>query len=88
MPEMLQYCGRRFRVLQESNLHAEGEEYLEFLEHHDFGFVQQILTFTHVDDGSLTVLHTQLQYLPFFPFVRSGEVWSEAFYWGIIVLGG
>jgi hypothetical protein len=37
-----------------SNLHADDEACIEFLEHADFGFVQQILTYRHVEEGSLT----------------------------------
>lgn len=44
----------RHAFYNESNLHADSEACLEFLEHHDFGFVQQILTFTRVEEGSLT----------------------------------
>jgi len=44
----------RYAFYNESNFHADSEASLEFLEHHDFGFVQQILTFTRVEDGSLT----------------------------------
>ena len=44
----------RYVFYNESTLHADSEASLEFLEHHDFGFVQQILTFSRVEDGSLT----------------------------------
>jgi glycosyltransferase involved in cell wall biosynthesis len=44
----------RYAFYNESTLHADSEASLEFLEHHDFGFVQQILTFSRVEDGSLT----------------------------------
>jgi glycosyltransferase involved in cell wall biosynthesis len=44
----------RYAFYNESTLHADTEVSLEFLEHHDFGFVHQILTFTRVEDGSLT----------------------------------
>ena len=38
----------------ESNLQADKEACLEFLEHHDFGFVHQVLSFIRVREGSLT----------------------------------
>jgi glycosyltransferase involved in cell wall biosynthesis len=38
----------------ESNIHADSEAFLDVLEHSDFGFVQQILTFMRVEEGSLT----------------------------------
>ena len=38
----------------ESNIHADTEACVEFLEHWDFGFVHQILTFNRKEDGSLT----------------------------------
>jgi len=44
----------RYAFYNESTLHADTEVSLEFLEHHDFGFVQQILTFSRVEDGSMT----------------------------------
>lgn len=44
----------RHSFYNESNFHADSESCLEFLEHHDFGFVQQILTFTRVEQGSLS----------------------------------
>src|SRR6266852_6724083 len=44
----------RYAFYNESALHADSEASLEFLEHHDFGFVQQILTFSRVEVGSLT----------------------------------
>lgn len=37
----------------ESNLHADTEACLEFLEHHDFGFIHQVLTFTRLRDDSM-----------------------------------
>ena len=40
--------------------------YLEFLEHHDFGFVQQILAFMRVEEGSLTSFSQSFNtYLPY-----------------------
>ena len=44
----------RHAFYNEANLHADSEASLEFLEHHDFGFVQQILTFMRVEEGTLT----------------------------------
>jgi len=38
----------------ESNLHADDEACLEFLEQADFGFVHQILTYRRVQEGSMT----------------------------------
>ena len=38
----------------EANLHADTEACFEFLEHNDFGFVHQVLTFRRVEQGSLT----------------------------------
>ena len=50
----------RHRFLNESNMHADTEAYLEFLEHYDFGFVHQILTFKRVSKDSLTSISQQL----------------------------
>jgi len=44
----------RHSFYNESNLHADVEACLEFLEHYDFGFVHQVLTFTRVRENSLT----------------------------------
>jgi glycosyltransferase involved in cell wall biosynthesis len=44
----------RHAFYNESNIHADSESCLEFLEQNDFGFVHQILTFTRIEDGSLT----------------------------------
>jgi hypothetical protein len=50
----------------ESNIHADSEACLEFLEHHDFGFVQQVLTFTRVQEESLTSVSERLNtHLPY-----------------------
>src|SRR5215471_12165190 len=38
----------------ESNLHADTEACLEFLEHHDYGFVHQVLTFQRMREESMT----------------------------------
>jgi glycosyltransferase involved in cell wall biosynthesis len=45
----------------ESVLHADKEVCLEFLQHHDFGFVHQVLTFTRVREESLTSMSNALQ---------------------------
>ena len=50
----------RYAFYNESNIHADSEASLEFLEHHDFGFVQQILTFMRVEDCSLTSLSRRI----------------------------
>ena len=56
----------RHAFYNESNLHADVEVYLEFLEHHDFGFVQQILAFMRVEEGSLTSFSQSFNtYLPY-----------------------
>jgi glycosyltransferase involved in cell wall biosynthesis len=56
----------RYAFYNESNLHADSEVALEFLEHHDFGFVQHILTFMRVEDGSLTSFSESFNtYLPY-----------------------
>ena len=44
----------RHAFYNEANLHADSESCVEFLERYDFGFVHQILTFTRVEEGSLT----------------------------------
>jgi glycosyltransferase involved in cell wall biosynthesis len=55
----------RHAFFNESNLHADAEACLEFLEHHDFGFVHEVLTFTRVREGSLTSFSQQFEtYLP------------------------
>jgi glycosyltransferase involved in cell wall biosynthesis len=49
----------------ESNLHADAEAYFEFLEHRDFGFVHQVLTYSRVEEGSLTSYSQRFNtYLP------------------------
>jgi glycosyltransferase involved in cell wall biosynthesis len=45
----------------ESFLHADKEVCLEFLQHHDFGFVHQVLTFTRVREESMTSVSDALQ---------------------------
>src|SRR2546430_2765321 len=55
----------RHAFMNEANLHADSESCLDSLEHHDFGFVHQILTFTRVRGGSLTAISQNLNsYLP------------------------
>jgi glycosyltransferase involved in cell wall biosynthesis len=44
----------------ESNLHADDEACVEALEHNDYGFVHQILTFRRIHDDSLTSLSQRL----------------------------
>ena len=49
----------------EGNLHADTEACFEFLEHHDFGFVHQVLTFSRVQEHSLTSYSKRVNtYLP------------------------
>jgi glycosyltransferase involved in cell wall biosynthesis len=56
----------RYAFYNESNLHADGEACLEFLQHHDFGFVHQVLTFTRLREESLTSYSISFQtYLPY-----------------------
>jgi glycosyltransferase involved in cell wall biosynthesis len=51
----------RHTFYNESHLHADKEVCFEFLEHHDFGFVHQVLTFTRVREDSLTSLSQRFQ---------------------------
>jgi glycosyltransferase involved in cell wall biosynthesis len=44
----------------ESNLHADDEACVEALEHSDYGFVHQILTFRRLHDDSMTTLSRRL----------------------------
>jgi glycosyltransferase involved in cell wall biosynthesis len=44
----------------ESNLHADDEACVEFLQHYDFGFVHQILTFRRTHENSLTSVSQRL----------------------------
>jgi glycosyltransferase involved in cell wall biosynthesis len=44
----------------ESNLHADDEACVEVLEHSDYGFVHQILTFRRLHDDSMTSLSLRL----------------------------
>ena len=56
----------RQAFFNESELHCDSEACLAAMERYDFGFVQQILTFTRVREGSLTSFsrdtHTALPY--------------------------
>lgn len=55
----------RHAFYNESNIHADAEVCLEFLEHHDFGFEHQVLTFSRVRENSLTSVSAGLEtYLP------------------------
>jgi glycosyltransferase involved in cell wall biosynthesis len=57
----------RHAFFNESNFHSDAEACLEVLEHHDFGFVHQILTFQGVRDGSLTSFSKTMEtYIPQF----------------------
>jgi glycosyltransferase involved in cell wall biosynthesis len=50
----------------ELNIHADSEACLEFLEHHDFGFVHQVLSFMRIQEDSLTSISEKLNtYLPY-----------------------
>jgi hypothetical protein len=51
----------RYAFFNEANLHADKEVCFEFLEHADFGFVHQVLTFTRVREESLTSFAQNLQ---------------------------
>jgi glycosyltransferase involved in cell wall biosynthesis len=56
---------RRPSFYNEANLHADSEACFEFFEHHDFGFVHQVLTFRRERDDSLTSLSERINtYLP------------------------
>ena len=56
---------RRHAFFNESNLHCDSEACLEVLEHSDFGFVHQVLTFQGVREDSLTSFSKEMQtYLP------------------------
>jgi glycosyltransferase involved in cell wall biosynthesis len=50
----------RHAFYNESNIHADAEACLEFLGHHDFGFVHQVLTFTRLQGDSLTSVSKEL----------------------------
>lgn len=50
----------RYAFYNESNLHADAEACLEFLEHNDFGFVHQVLSFRRVQEESLTAFSKRI----------------------------
>lgn len=50
----------RHAFYNESNLHADSEVCLEFLDDHDFGFVHQVLTFVRVREDSLSTYSGQV----------------------------
>jgi glycosyltransferase involved in cell wall biosynthesis len=55
----------RHAFYNEENLHADSEVCLEFLEHHDFGFVHQVLVYHRERQRSLTAESRDLNtYLP------------------------
>jgi glycosyltransferase involved in cell wall biosynthesis len=55
----------RHAFYNESNFHADAEACYEFLEHADFGFVHQVLSFLRTRDDSLTSFSERFQtYLP------------------------
>jgi glycosyltransferase involved in cell wall biosynthesis len=55
----------RHAFYNESNLHADTEVCLEFLERHDYGFVHQVLTFQRMREESMTSYSQRFQtYLP------------------------
>ena len=55
----------RHAFYNENNFHADTEACYEFLEHHDFGFVHQVLTFRREREESLTSYADRLNtYLP------------------------
>jgi len=51
---------RRDAFYNESNVHADTEACCEFLEHADFGFVHQVLTFTRIREDSMTSMMQRL----------------------------
>jgi glycosyltransferase involved in cell wall biosynthesis len=56
----------RHDFYNESNFHADSEAFLDVLEHHDFGFVHQILTYMRIQDESLSSLSGRLNtHLPY-----------------------
>ena len=55
----------RWAFYNESNLHADSEVCFALLEHRDFGFVHQVLTYTRPREGSLTSYSGEFNtYLP------------------------
>jgi hypothetical protein len=71
----------RHAFYNEANFHSDSEACLEFLEHHDFGFVHQVLTFQGVRADSLTSFSRTMQtYLPWIllELVRYGPKYLSA----------
>jgi glycosyltransferase involved in cell wall biosynthesis len=71
----------RHAFYNESNFHCDSEACLEFLEHNDFGFIHQVLTFQGVREGSLTSFSQTMQtYLPWIllELVRYGPKYLTA----------
>jgi hypothetical protein len=55
----------RHAFFNETNIHCDSEACLEFLEHHDFGFIHQVLTVNGVREDSLTSFSKSMQtFLP------------------------
>jgi hypothetical protein len=68
----------RAAFYNESNLHSDEEVCLEFLAHHDFGFVHEVLTEQGVRKDSLTSYSSRFQtYLPWriYKLVRYGPTY-------------
>ncbi len=71
----------RHAFYNESNFHCDSEACLEFLEHNDFGFIHQVLTFQGVREDSLTSFSQTMQtYLPWvlLELVRYGPKYLTA----------
>lgn len=71
----------RHAFYNESNFHCDSEACLEFLEHADFGFVHQVLTYQGVREDSLTSFSQTMQtYLPWIllELVRYGPKYLTA----------
>jgi glycosyltransferase involved in cell wall biosynthesis len=62
----------------ESNLHSDTETCLELLQNRDFGFVHEVLTFSRVDDASLTSFSNRFN--TFLPWVLYALVTYGASY--------
>jgi hypothetical protein len=65
----------------ESNPHFDDEGCVELLEHHDFGFVHQVLSFRRVHEGSLTSYSDRINtYMPalLLLLVKHGEKYLSA----------
>lgn len=71
----------RHAFYNESNFHCDSEACLEFLEHADFGFIHQVLTYQGVREDSLTSFSQTMQtYLPWIllELVRYGPKYLTA----------